>query len=126
MIRDGFSTSSNIAPIRYVLIGPTPWVSTSHPASVSMGGPQFPSCSASHACVGCWQGTESVHANGYSEKANEFDSRSDLDMAAKWPRTRRGNSARPLLAAARPTIGVDVNDRKSVVSSNCWLMWDPL
>ena len=37
-------------------------------------------------------------------------------MAAKRPRMRRGNSARPLLAAARPTIGVEVNDRKSVVS----------
>ena len=31
-------------------------------------------------------------------------------MAAKRPRIRRGNSARPLLAAARPTIGVDVNE----------------
>jgi len=27
--------------MRYVRIGPTPWMSTSHPASVSMGGPQY-------------------------------------------------------------------------------------
>ena len=36
------------------------------------------------------------------------------------------NSARPLLAAARPTIGAAVKDWKSVVSRSCWLMWDPL
>jgi hypothetical protein len=47
-------------------------------------------------------------------------------MAAKRPRMRRGNSARPLLAAALPTIGVEVNDRKSVVSKSCWLISDPL
>ena len=34
-------------------------------------------------------------------------------MAAKRPPMRRGNSARPLLAAALPDIGVDVNEQKS-------------
>ena len=28
--------------MQYLRIGPTPWLSTSHPASVSMGDPQFP------------------------------------------------------------------------------------
>ena len=30
-------------PMQYFRIGPTPWLRTSHPASVSMGDPQFPS-----------------------------------------------------------------------------------
>ena len=55
-----------------------------------------------------------------------FDSRSALDRATKRPLMRRGNSARPLFAAAGPTIGVEVKDRKSVVANNCWLMRDPL
>ena len=56
-----------------------------------------------------------------------FDSRSDLDMAAKRPWIRRGNSAKALVGRGRsPTIGAEVKDWKSVVSSSCWLMWDPL
>ena len=47
----------------YVRIGPTPWVSTSQPASVSIGGPQFPSWSVSQASVGCWQGDAVVHTD---------------------------------------------------------------
>src|SRR6476469_6768 len=126
MMRVGSSRSSRIAPIEYVRIGPTPCVSTSHPPSVSIGGPQLPSCNASHACVGSWHGSESGQMNGSSANATEFDSRSDLDIAANRPRMRRGHSARPLFAAAFPTIGLDVKDWKSVVSSSCWLMWLPL
>ena len=29
--------------MQYFRMGPTPWLSTSHPASVSMGDPQLPS-----------------------------------------------------------------------------------
>ena len=43
-----------------------------------------------------------------------FVSRSDRDNAANRPPIRRGNSAKPLLAAARPTMGLEVKDVKSV------------
>ena len=36
----------------YSRIGPTPWVSTSQPASVSIGGPQLPSWTISHGSRG--------------------------------------------------------------------------
>src|SRR5216683_2553919 len=39
-------------PMQYFRIGPTPWLRTSHPASVSMGDPQFPSWTSSHGKVG--------------------------------------------------------------------------
>src|ERR1700679_3879242 len=107
-------------------MGPTPWVSTSHPASVSIGGPQFPSCSVSHASAGCWQGDALVQTARWSVKATVLVLRSDRDMAAERPCIRRGNKAKPLFAAAFPTSGPEVNDWKSLVLSSCWLMWDPL
>ena len=42
-----------------------------------------------------------------------FDSRSLRERAAKRPPIRRGKRARPLLAAAAPTIGEEVNVKKS-------------
>src|SRR5579863_9589239 len=48
MTRVGSSRSSRNAPMQYFRIGPTPWLSTSHPASVSIGDPQFPSWMSSH------------------------------------------------------------------------------
>ena len=42
MIRAGSSRSSSNAPMLYCRMGPTPWVRTSHPASVSRGEPQLP------------------------------------------------------------------------------------
>src|SRR6266849_754053 len=39
-------------PFVLVRFEPTPWLRTSHPASVSMGDPQFPSWTSSHGKVG--------------------------------------------------------------------------
>ncbi len=44
MTREGSSRSSRKAPMEYLRIGPTPWLSTSQPASVSIGEPQLPIC----------------------------------------------------------------------------------
>ena len=55
-----------------------------------------------------------------------FDSRSLRERAAKRPPIRRGKRARPLLAAAAPTIGEEVKFKKSLVSSSCWPMSVPL
>src|SRR3954454_23249589 len=109
----------------YVRIGPTPCVRTSQPASVSIGEPQLPSWSTSHSWVGRCNGVELGQWRGSSEKASELVSRSHLERAAKRPWMRRGNSAKPLFAAAWPTIGEEVKRRKSAVSSNCWLMRFP-
>ena len=38
--------------MQYFRIGPTPWLSTSHPASVSIGDPQFPSWTSSQGKAG--------------------------------------------------------------------------
>jgi hypothetical protein len=38
--------------MQYFLIGPTPWVITSHPASVSIGEPQLPIFTDSHVSHG--------------------------------------------------------------------------
>ena len=38
--------------MQYWRIGPTPWLSTSQPASVSMGDPQFPICTNSQGNFG--------------------------------------------------------------------------
>ena len=106
-------------------IGPTPWVSTSQPASVSIGGPQLPSCTTSQARSGTWTVSAVPHRDGDSESATPLVSRSGRDSAANRPPIRRGNSARPLLAAASPTIGDEVKDTKSVVRSSCWLTSRP-
>ena len=50
--RVGSSRSSRTAPIEYFRIAPTPWVSTSQPASVSIGEPQLPIWTYSHCSVG--------------------------------------------------------------------------
>ena len=49
---EGSSRSSSIAPMQYLRIGPTPWVKTSQPASVSMGEPQLPICMNSQGLAG--------------------------------------------------------------------------
>ena len=41
-----------MAPTQYTRIGPTPWVSTSQPRSVSIGGPQLPTCNSSQNAAG--------------------------------------------------------------------------
>ena len=38
--------------MEYCRIGPTPWLRTSQPASVSIGEPQFPICTISHGNAG--------------------------------------------------------------------------
>jgi hypothetical protein len=38
--------------MQYVRRGPTPWLRTSHPASVSIGDPQFPSWTSSQGKIG--------------------------------------------------------------------------
>ena len=38
--------------MQYFRIGPTPWLRTSHPASVSIGDPQFPSWTSSQGKAG--------------------------------------------------------------------------
>src|SRR3954466_14253123 len=48
----GSSKSKRNAPIQYFRIGPTPWLSTSQPASVSIGEPQLPIFKNSHGCAG--------------------------------------------------------------------------
>src|SRR6185295_5448081 len=48
----GSARSSRKAPMQYFRMGPTPWLRTSQPASVSMGDPQFPSWISSHGKIG--------------------------------------------------------------------------
>ena len=66
-------------------IGPTPWVSTSQPASVSMGEPQLPSCTISHDRSGSWTVSWSGQWRRSSENDTSLLSRSDrvsADVAA--------------------------------------------
>src|ERR1700722_6317473 len=107
-------------------MGPTPWVSTSQPAAVSMGDPQLPSWMTSHEAVGVWHATCSSHRYGFRVYEMVLDSRSLRERAANRPPIWRGKRASPLLAAAAPTIGEDVKLRKSCVSSSCWPMSVPL
>ncbi len=53
--------SSRRAPIEYVRMGPTPWVSTSQPSAVSIGGPQLPTCTGSQGAMGASSGLTDDH-----------------------------------------------------------------
>ena len=69
MTRLGSSRSSSSAPMEYSRIGPTPWVRTSQPASVSTGEPQFPIWSSSHGRVGVCSVRASPHQTPSGEVA---------------------------------------------------------
>ena len=53
--------------MQYLRIGPTPWVRTSQPASVSMGEPQLPSWVNSQGCAGRTMTCDSYQKWGWSE-----------------------------------------------------------
>ena len=91
----GRSRSRSDAPIEYVRIGPTPWVSTSQPSLVSIGEPQLPTCTASHAVVGISIGVAVGQHRMSSEYATAFVSPSWHDEHDEPPWILRGNSARP-------------------------------
>ena len=86
--------------MRYVRIGPTPWVRTSRPASVSIGEPRLPAAVPPGPQAGVdtpGRGPD----NGSSGVHQHSTRRSARDRAAKRPLMRRGNSARP--DPARPS-----------------------
>ena len=61
--------------MQYLRIGPTPWVITSQPASVSIGEPQLPIFTVSHARVGRRSSCGSLQKCGLSEyMRNRFSS----------------------------------------------------
>src|SRR5882724_11441875 len=100
-------------------MGPTPWVSTSHPAGVSNGDPQLPTCNNSHGAVGPCSGTSSAHVRPSSELVRLVVSPSPRHSARYRPPTGRGNRAIPLLRAAGPVSGTAWNVLRSALSSNC-------
>ena len=100
-------------------------MSTSQPSAVSIGGPQLPTCTASHASVGTSSGLTVDQRRMSSEQATAFVAPSWRERAKNRPPIRRGNSASPLLAAAGPRSGETANDAKSAVASSCWVMARP-
>jgi len=86
--------------------GPPTWVSTSQPASVSRGGPQFPEMQPPpHVQRGCWQGDEfAPHQKGESGEAKVFvcAGRIVTTIARKWAVNPDGETGtKGLVGAAR-------------------------
>jgi len=79
--RLGSFRSSSSAPIEYSRIGPTPWVRTTQPASVSIGDPQLPICSSSHGRLGVWSVRVSPHQTPSGEEAMLLFSLSQRERA---------------------------------------------
>ena len=98
----------------YRRMGPTPWVSTSQPASVSIGEPQLPTWISSQPRRGRVQRHRRAATGSSSSSAVRPMVSPSERHSARWrPPTVRGNSAMPLLRAAGPRIGVTSKRRRS-------------
>ena len=88
--------------MQYFRIGPTPWLSTSQPASVSIGEPQLPSWTNSHGNVGFrskLRGVPEMEMIG----VHHVDVLVVLPASIAYrPLILRGNSAMPLFSTAGP------------------------
>ena len=98
---------------------------TSHPASVSIGDPQLPSCMTSQERAGARRGTDASQYSTSSLNAMWFVSKSGRVRATNRPPTVRGKIARPLPRAAGPEMGKVRKAVKSSVWMPCWAMSRP-
>jgi hypothetical protein len=79
---DGCSRSSRKAPMQYWRIAPTPWLKTSQPALVSMGGPQLPICTSSQGNSGLSSSLRSFQKCALSERIRKMFSLSWREIIA--------------------------------------------
>ena len=73
----------------YSRIGPTPWVSTTQPASVSTGEPQFPVWVSDHGWLGSGSVRGSPHQRPSVDVQTALFSRSQRDSATCRPHPSR-------------------------------------
>ena len=105
--------------MQYFRIGPTPWLSTSQPASVSIGEPQFPSWMNSPGKPGF---QNELHGMPEMEMVGEHH----VDILRVLTAEHRvespdfpGKSAMPLFSTAGPFNVMNLKRRKSGVWKNC-------
>jgi hypothetical protein len=112
--------------MEYSRMGPTPWVRTSHPSTVSTGEPQLPVCVSSHGRLGTHGVRGSPHQHPSVEVATALFSRSRRTGRRIAPRPCGGRrpspcSSRPVRRAGTSGTGGSRWSRSSGVRCCRWL-----